>query len=157
MDVDTDIKVLQYEEFLNERLRTDLKTTLDKKESVYSEISEYLQLKNVLEKMSSADLPGKNMKAMVDIGCDFYMKATVPNASYVIVSVGLNVYVQFTHEEALSFVEKKIKHLNEKADIFTSQAADTSARIKLIIEGLKELQFSRQLGGTTTITPRPVW
>ena len=143
MEFDVNKKVLKYEEFLNERLRTDLKLTLGAREALFTDIAEYLQLGHVVEKMLAADMPPENLKTMVDIGSNFYMKAIVPDASYIIVSVGLNIYVQFTIKEASVFIEKKISHLNEKADVLTKQAADISARIKLVMEGLKELQFSR--------------
>ena len=135
--------MFKYEEFLNERLRSDLKWIMDTRESLYSEVGEYLQLRNTIEKISSAGLPQNRLKTMVDIGCNFYIQAVVPNSSSVIVAVGLNVYVQFTHEEALKFIEKKVKHLNHKIDDLTKRAADVSARIKLVLQGLKELQFSK--------------
>ena len=150
------LKILKYEEFLNETLKSDLKAALDAREAIFSEVAEYLQLKNVVEKMAESTLPHNNLKTMVDIGSNFYMKAVVPDASYVIVSVGLNVYVEFTHKEALEFVEKKIEHLNGKAETFTRQAADIKARIKLVMEGLKELQFSKHYDETET-QQRVVW
>lgn len=135
-------KILKYEAFLNEKLRTDLNSTLDRRNRVYSEVSEYLQLRNMLEKMSSTELPTKQLKTRVDIGSNFYMKAVVPDASTVIVSVGLNVFIQFTHEEALQFIQTKVSYLNKQAEALTEQATEISARIKLVMRGLEELQFS---------------
>ncbi len=135
-------KILKYEEFLNETLKSDLKSALDARDVLFSEVGEYLQLRNVIEKTSTSKQ--SNLKTMVDIGSNFYMKAVIPDASRIIVSVGLNVYVEFTYKEALEFIERKVQYLNSKAETLTHQAADIKARIKLVVEGLKELQFSKQ-------------
>ena len=139
---DINRKVVRYEEFLNEKLRTDLTAVLDARQTVFTETAEYLQLKHVVEKMCNGDITEKNMKTMVDIGSNFYMKAVVPDASFIIVSVGLNFYVQFSLQEALDFIDKKMKHLDLKGSNLTKKAADISARIKIVMQGLKELQLS---------------
>lgn len=136
-------KIVKYEAFLNDKLRTDLKSTLDRRDKIYSEVAEYLQLSNILEKMSSTEIPQERLKTRVDIGSNFYMKAVVHDACKVIVSVGLNVFIQFTHKEALQFIDIKVIHLNKKAEVLTKQVADISARIKLVMEGLQELQFPK--------------
>ena len=135
-------KVLKYEEFLNEKLRTDLKAVLDVRQAVFAETAEYLQLKHVVEKMCVGDITRKTMKTMVDIGSNFYMKAVVPDASFIIVSVGMNLYIQFSLQEAVDFIDKKMKHLDLKGSNLTKEAADISARINLVMKGLKELQLS---------------
>lgn len=136
-------KVTKFEEFLNEKLRSDLKRVLNSRDSVYSDIAEYLQLRNVIEKLRQGDqFQRKNVKAMVDIGANFYVQALIPDASRVCVAVGLGFFVEFTLSEALGFIDKKVTQLTEKGKELSWQASEIDARIHLVMEGLRELQFS---------------
>lgn len=53
--------------------------TLDAGDTIYAEISEYLELQNLLEKFSEVgfrdDDNGGVTETMVDMGCNFYLKA----------------------------------------------------------------------------------
>ena len=44
-------KVEIYEQFLNEKLRNDLKVALHEREQIFSEIAEYLLIKNTVLKL----------------------------------------------------------------------------------------------------------
>ena len=156
MQTDLKEKVRKYEEFLNDKLRADLRGVLDFRESLYSEVTDYLQLKNTIDKMKQTHLPEKDLKTMVDIGSNFYMQAKIPDASHIIVAVGLNVFVEFTLDEALQFIDKRIDYLNDKTQNLSNKAADISARIKLVLEGLRELQFMEDFGATEQ-PRRVVW
>ena len=134
-------KVLEYEIFLNERLKPDLKSILEQRDKIYNEIAEYLALKNSIEAVKSSGLSeDQPLKTKVDLGCNFYGKAIVPNHRKVFVDIGLGFFLEMTHEEALVFVEKKTKHLNAQADILTQETVKIKANIKLVLHGLRELQ-----------------
>ena len=55
--------------------------------------------------MDTNDL--NEMKTMINIGCDFYMQASVPSTDRVCVDVGLGVHVDFSRAEALTFIEER--------------------------------------------------
>lgn len=136
-------KITKFEEFLNEKLRSDLRQVLNSRESVYSDIAEYLQLRNVIEKLRQEDqFQNKDVKAMVDIGVNFYVQALVPDVSRVYVAVGFGFFVEFTLPEALDFIDKKVNQLTDKGKELSRQASEIDARIHLVMEGLRELQFS---------------
>lgn len=147
-------KITKYEHFLNERLRTDLRVVLDHRDAVYSDMAEYLQLRNVLEKTEKLGLNQSGLKTMVDLGANFYAQARVPDPSRVFVAVGLGFFVEFTVQEALGFIDKKVAMLTEKSQQLTEQATQIKARIKLVLEGLEELQFAGEPPGPP---PRDVW
>lgn len=44
-------KVLEFEKFVNEKLKIDLKHVLDEQDGIYTEIAEYLQIKDTIEKL----------------------------------------------------------------------------------------------------------
>lgn len=137
-------KILQYEEFLNERLRSDLKKVLDLRERVYSDIADYGQLKNTVDMLINERMDTQPLKTMVDLGCNFYAHAKVENCSMIYVSVGLGFHLEMTLEEASAFIEKKISHLTEKAEKLSEDASQINGRIKVIMETLRELQFSSE-------------
>ncbi|XP_062618210.1 protein UXT homolog [Saccostrea cucullata] len=133
-------KVEQYEQFLNERLKTDLSQVLDQRDKLYGEVAEYLQLKTVIERVKESDYKTEGLKTQVDLGCNFYVQAHVPDASMIFVSVGYGFFLEMTHDEALSFIDKKVSIINDKIDVHTKDAAKIKAHIKLVLQGLQEIQ-----------------
>ena len=143
-------KIYRYESFLNDKLKNDLKVVLEQRNSVSQEASEYLQLKNVIERLKSSNSSAddhvegsscSHIKTMVDLGASFYCKAKIEKCDKIFVAVGYGFFAEFTFDEALSFIEKKVAHLTSKVDCLATQAAEINARIRIVIEGLRELQF----------------
>ena len=134
-------KVTKYEAFLNEKLRPDLKACLEDRDNIYAEIAEYASLKKSIEALKSADLPqGQALKTKVDLGQNFYVKARVKNPQKVFVDIGFGMFLEMNQTEALEYIEKKSKFLNEKADNLTKESVKIKASIKLVLHGLREIQ-----------------
>merc|ERR1712179_100283 len=134
-------KVAQYETFLNETLRTDLKNTLTLRDKIYQEQAEYLALRNSINAIKLAELvPGEPLKTKVDLGCNFYCQARIPDPTKIFVSVGLGFFLELSLDEALEFIKKKDTELSKEANKLTSDCAKLKANIKLVIGGLQELQ-----------------
>ncbi|XP_062397393.1 protein UXT [Sardina pilchardus] len=133
-----DEKVLQYETFLNEVLKRDLQKVLEQRDDVYEKIAQYLQLKNTIETIK--DSGSSDLKTEVDLGCNFYVQAHVPDASKIFVAVGYGFFVEFTHAEALNFIEKKTSQLTAYSEVLTKDSAKIKANIRMVLEGLRELQ-----------------
>ena len=134
-------KVTQYETFLNEKLRPDLRFVLEERDKIYQEIAEYSSLKKSIEALKSADLSAdKPLKTKVDLGQNFYAKAKVPNHQKVNVDIGFGMFLQMNYTEALDFIQKKNKLLQDKADKLTEESIKIKASIKLVIHGLREVQ-----------------
>ncbi|XP_046358108.2 protein UXT-like [Haliotis rufescens] len=132
-------KVVEYEKFLNETLREDLRKILDERDKVYSQIAEYLQLKTVIEKTKDAD--GGELKTQVDLGCNFYVQGKVPDTARICVAVGFGFFLEFSLDEALKFIDKKTAALTDKTDQLSKDAAKVKAHIRLVLEGLREVQL----------------
>ena len=47
------------------------------------------------------------MKTMINVGCEFYMQASVPSTDRVYVDIGLGVHVDFSRAEALQFIQER--------------------------------------------------
>ena len=134
-------KVTKYEEFLNDKLRPDLKACLEERDNIYAEIAEYSSLKKSIEALKIADLPQeKPLKTKVDLGQNFYVKARVTNPQKVCVDIGFGMFLEMNHTEALEFIENKSKFLQDKADNLTKESVKIKASIKLVLHGLREIQ-----------------
>lgn len=144
--VDVPKKVEIYEQFLNEKLKNDLKSVFKERDQMYAELNEYLQVKNTIENIIKQILPSKNdnenieLKTKVDLGCNFYVNAVVPNANRIFIAIGYGFYLEMTFDEALRFIEKKSKSINETINELNKQASLIKANIKLVLEGIKEIQ-----------------
>ncbi|KAL2103436.1 hypothetical protein ACEWY4_000304 [Coilia grayii] len=142
-----DEKVLQYETFINEVLKRDLQKVLEQRDGVYEKIAQYLQLKNTIESIQNAG--SNDLKTEVDIGCNFYVQAHVPDASKIFVAVGYGFFVELTHAEALKFIEKKTSQLTAYSEALTKDSAKIKANIRMVLEGLRELQGLTDLPETS--------
>jgi len=137
----TDIssKVLAYEQFVNEKLRKDLQNILEQRDTIYGQIAEYLQLKTTIEQVKAAGIT-EDLKTKVDLGCNFYAQANIPDATKIFVFIGFGFFLEMTHDEALKFIDKRTKFLTEHTDRLTNDAVKVKANIRVVIEGLRELQ-----------------
>ncbi|CAK8697826.1 protein UXT-like [Clavelina lepadiformis] len=136
---EVDQKVLQYESFLNETLRGDLQKITTLRDGCYEEISQYLQLKTIIENSLSKQ-ENSFPHVQVDLGCNFYAKAVVTDPSKVFVRVGYGFFLELTYSEAISFITKKTKYLNNVVENLSKDIAAIRAQIRMVIEGLCELQ-----------------
>ncbi|XP_029995151.1 protein UXT [Sphaeramia orbicularis] len=137
-NANVDQKVLQYETFISDVLRRDLQKVMEQRDSVYEKISQYLQLKNTLQSLQEVET--KHLKTEVDLGCNFYVQAEVEDSSRIFVAVGYGFFVEMTHDEALRFIDKKTSQLTAFTEQLTKDSAKIKANIRLVLEGLRELQ-----------------
>ncbi|XP_070825036.1 protein UXT [Chaetodon trifascialis] len=131
-------KVLQYENFTNEVLKTDLQKVLENRDAVYEKIAQYLQLKNTIQSLQ--ELGSQRLKTEVDLGCNFFVQAEVEDSSRIFVAVGYGFFVEMTHDEALRFIDKKTSQLTAFTEQLTKDSAKIKANIRMVLEGLRELQ-----------------
>ena len=73
----------------------------------------------------------REMKTMINVGCEFYMNATVPATDRVYVDVGLGVHVDFSRPEALAFIQQREAAYNALSDEYTQEMA----RIQDVLAG----------------------
>ncbi|XP_019716196.1 protein UXT [Hippocampus comes] len=138
-----DSKVLQYERFIDEVLKKDLQRVTEQRDAVYEQISHYLQLKNTLQALQETD--SHRLKTDVDLGCNFYVQAEVEDSSKIFVLVGFGFFVEMDHAEALHFIDKKTSQLTAFTDQLTKDCAKIKANIRLVLQGLRELQGLTEL------------
>ena len=134
-------KVARYEAFLNETLLNDLRSVLKLRDKVFEEQAEFVALRNSIDAIKRADLVDREpLKTKVDLGCNFYCQANVPDPSKIFVAVGLGFFVELTLDEALNFIDRKEKSLTAEAEKLTKDCVKLKAQRKLVLGGLRELQ-----------------
>ncbi|XP_051824808.1 protein UXT isoform X2 [Antechinus flavipes] len=102
-------KVLQYEAFISDVLQRDLRQVLAQRDEVYGQLAGYLQLKNVLERLQESG--DEKLRTQVDLGCNFYVNAEVPDPSRIFVALGYGFFLELTLMEALNFIDRKSRLL----------------------------------------------
>lgn len=142
MELGLSEKVLRYESFVNDVLKEDLKKVHSRYEELNNEIAEYIQLKNFIQSVPDVGLSSDGLKTKMDLGCNFYIQANISDTSTILVAIGLGHYIEFTMEEALKFVEKRVNLLTLQTEKLKKDSAKTKAMIKLVLGGLHQLQSS---------------
>ena len=143
---DKSAKILEFEAFVNEKLRNDLKLLLEEQDKIYSEVAEYLQIKDTIDKIMqinkarSGDDTSFKFNTRVDLGCNFYANAVIKDPKTICVAIGYGFFLEMTFDEALKFIDKKVKLLNSTSDILTNKACEIKAHIKFVLEGIREMQ-----------------
>lgn len=139
-------KVREYETFLNDRLRVDLKRAWAERDRLFEEIAEYERLRVTLNTLD--DLYKKNektkidepLRTQIDLGCSFFVQAECPLNDRILVSVGFGLFCELTFDEGRVFIEKKLPQLREQEEQMSKKIALIKGNIKLVLQALKEIQ-----------------
>ena len=71
----------------------------------------------------------------------FYYYYYRPDVSKVFVAVGFGFFLELTHEEAISFIPKKIELLKETLKQLEDTSANIEAHIRTMLANLADLQI----------------
>ncbi|XP_047994198.1 protein UXT homolog [Leguminivora glycinivorella] len=132
--------IAKYEAFINDVLKEDLKKVDWRLQQINAEITDLIQQKHTLEVVTSKEKHPEGFKTQVNIGCNFFMEASVPDTSTMLINVGLNNFLEFPAEEVVKYLDVRIKAFERKAEELKDQSAKTKAHIKLMLFGIGELQ-----------------
>lgn len=132
----TDIraKVLQYETFLNDVLKEDLRRCLEERDRVCGKLAELLQLRTMVERIQEVQANKETFRTQVDLGCNFFVQAVVPDPSRVFVQVGLGFFLELTHEETLWFVTRREGLLEDELQRLSKESASIKAHIQMVVQ-----------------------
>mmetsp|Transcript_8165 Transcript_8165/g.16404 ORF Transcript_8165/g.16404 Transcript_8165/m.16404 type:complete len:141 (+) Transcript_8165:101-523(+) len=133
--------VEELEAIVNERLKVELEGVQDERDRVYEKISHCLELRNNMTMLQEQNR--RSLKTMVDLGCNFYVQARIPDTSWVYIDVGLGFHAQMTPAEAIAFSTQRESQLSEAAEALTQRAAKLKAQIKLTIGAIDEILAGR--------------
>uniref|UniRef100_A0A131XQE8 Putative transcriptional regulator uxt n=1 Tax=Hyalomma excavatum TaxID=257692 RepID=A0A131XQE8_9ACAR len=132
--------VLQYETFLNDVLKEDLRKCLEERDRICAKLAELLQLRTVVERIQEVAANKETFRTQIDLGSNFYVQALVPDVSKIFVQVGMGFFVELTHEETLWFVGRREALLEAELQRISKESANIKAHIQMVLQGLRELQ-----------------
>lgn len=144
MDPQIQRKVLEFETFVNDVLKADLAKLAEKLDAKNADIAEFLQLKSVITTFQNTNVEKTGFKTKVDIGSNFFIQAHVPDASKILLDVGLGNYIEFTLDEALVIINVRIKLFEQQITNLRKAIARTNAHIKLILIAIRDLQGMKE-------------
>ncbi|KAH8398496.1 hypothetical protein KR215_007577, partial [Drosophila sulfurigaster] len=128
--------VAKLEEFINDRLKEDLKQLEICLDRYNEDIMEYVQLKNTLQTFDEHMPDG--YKTQVNIGSNIFMQARVKQMDKILVNVGKEVYLEMSMEEAIKFSDVRIKILTKQADVVRDESVKKRTLIKLALLAIAE-------------------
>ena len=70
-------KVVEYEAFVNEKLRPDLAAVELEAEKVCDELSNFLQIVEFIKQLKSKTFGDGPIKTQTDLGCNFYVQCVM--------------------------------------------------------------------------------
>ncbi|XP_041345217.1 protein UXT isoform X2 [Pyrgilauda ruficollis] len=121
-------KAQRYEAFVSDVLQRDLRRVQEQRDAVFEQQAQVLQLRSALARLQ------------VDLGCNFFVSAEVPDPRRVFVALGFGFFAELTLPEALRHLERRLSLLQRLSDSLTRDGAKIRAHIRLVLEGLRELQ-----------------
>jgi prefoldin alpha subunit len=137
MDAATKQKVTKYEEYINEKLKTAVLAVSKSQQKVSVDITEYSQLKKMIEVTMTQK--SKKIKTKVDLGFHCYLQAECENKDFYMIDVGHDFFVEMSGDEACAFIEQKIELLEEKLKVLNQEGANFQGQIRFAMEAIREL------------------
>lgn len=137
-------KITEYANFISQTLQPQLQSAVDAKEAIEKDISEYVQLRNRLQRLENQmdNIKTKPIEALVDlVHGAIYSKAIISNPRSLYVDVGLGFMVEFTLSEALIFIDKRVKYLEEEVLNHRARVAE-----KIVSDVENALELLEELG-----------
>jgi len=131
-------KLNEYSHFIEHTLQPQLKIALSEREEVESEINEYQELMNNLIFFKKGKMKDVTM---VDLGHQLlYCQAKITDCDHVFVSVGMGFHVEFTIDEAIAFIKRRISFLNrEKLPSRVDKAREVAGHVETTLEILESI------------------
>ena len=131
-------KLNEYTHFIEHTLYPQLTIALSQREEVESEIKEYQELTNNLTFFKNGKMKDVTM---VDLGHQLlYCQAKITDCDHVFVSVGMGFHVEFTIDEAIAFIKRRISFLNrEKLPPRVDKAREVAGHVETTLEILESI------------------
>lgn len=133
--------------FINDCLKEDLRQLEIYINKYNEEIMEFIQLKNTIQTMR--DHLNDGFKTQVNIGANMFIQAKVKDTSTILVDIGKGYYLPFSQEEALKFIDFKIRQLTKDNDVLREESIKKRSEIKLMLTYLAEKNENSTKDGKT--------
>ena len=132
------MKLNEYINFIDHTLHPQLKIAISQREEIEAEIEEYKELKLNLQLVKQGKIKDETI---VDLGHQLaYCKAKITNKEKVFVSIGMGFHAEFTIDEAVTFIDRRIGYLNrERLPPKVDKAREIAGHLESSLELLESL------------------
>lgn len=131
------IKVNEYEEFLEKKLRVDLKDIEEVLKTKFDKYRRWEELKEIVKLWRR--LENRDVNLQVPIGYGIHVNAETIEYDKVFVDVGLGCFLVMNYEEADKYSDIRMRVLKKEIDHYRSLAVQVKVKIKLTLLALNEL------------------
>lgn len=137
--INIDATIAKYDHFINDVLKEDLRILESKLQHINGEISDLIQQRHSLKVLTDTTVHPNGFKTQLNIGCNFFMEASVTDTSKLLINIGSNIFLEFTLPEANKYLDARIKAYEEKSEELRNKAIAVKAHIKLMLFNIDEL------------------
>ncbi|CAE8620803.1 unnamed protein product, partial [Polarella glacialis] len=120
-------EVVKYETFVEKVLKQELRRSLDEFRRDSAVVEQVQELRHNIDLLLKDNVT--ELETMVELGCQFYVKALVPDTSRLCIDVGLGFHLEMTLPEAQDFLVKKEELLLQGLERKKSKTASVKADI----------------------------
>jgi len=109
-------KLEEYSNFIDKTLHPQLQKAVSSREEVEAEIAEYQELRDKIGFLQSRKRESQQpLESLVDLGHKTaYCRAIVDDPQTIFVHVGMGFHAEFTLEEAIAFIDKRLQFLENR-------------------------------------------
>eukprot|EP00933_Yihiella_yeosuensis_P070009 TRINITY_DN7728_c0_g1_i1.p1 TRINITY_DN7728_c0_g1~~TRINITY_DN7728_c0_g1_i1.p1 ORF type:complete len:189 (-),score=59.81 TRINITY_DN7728_c0_g1_i1:96-629(-) len=126
-DLAVDAKVLEYENFVEKVLKQKLKRSLEDFQKDFEVVEQVRELRQNIKLLLKDNIT--ELETQVELGCQVYVKALVPDATKIFVDIGLGFHLEMPLEDADEFLEQKEEHLLKGLELKKQETARVKADI----------------------------
>ncbi|XP_050296601.1 protein UXT homolog [Anthonomus grandis grandis] len=133
-------KLKQYEHFIDQKLKPDLKdieSTLAKKSM---ECKEWIDLKTVVGIICEFKDTDRDMNVQLPLGNDVTTFAKICDYESTYVNVGLGCILEMDREEASKYADIRLRLLQKEINHLRKLAVNVKVHIKMVLLAISELQ-----------------
>mmetsp|Transcript_59292 Transcript_59292/g.150528 ORF Transcript_59292/g.150528 Transcript_59292/m.150528 type:complete len:184 (-) Transcript_59292:54-605(-) len=140
-----DAKIAQYEAFIEEVLKRELRKSLDEFRRGAEVLEQCRELRRNIDLLIRDDVT--ELETMVDVGCQMFVKAFVPDTSRIFLDVGLGFQLEMPLAGAREFLENKEQHILGGLELRKRSTAQVKADIHEALH-LLDMMMQVKSGGT---------
>ncbi|XP_060520695.1 uncharacterized protein LOC132698555 [Cylas formicarius] len=133
-------KINDYEKFVQEKLKKDLKdieALLLNKSQEHKDWKEAQIVARNLQEFKDKD---RDMNVMFDMGHNIMCSGEISNCETIYVDIGLNNLLEMNCEELDKYADIRLKLLSKEIEHFRKLAVNVKVHIKMVLLAINELQ-----------------
>lgn len=120
------------------RMHTDMDKIVKIQLQLRDSIAQYQDLRANIASIKESGQD--SLETLVNVGCEYYMEAEIPDVSRVFVDIGLGIFAEFTLDEAVRVCSERETLLTKKVDIQSAVSARIKAQMFELSSGLAQLK-----------------